>query len=193
MIRGIIYCYISPSGKKYIGQTINEKVRRSVFLNIKKNYSGINFKTAIDQARIKYSPENFIYIVLERYEFSSKEEAFIILNKREIYYIKLYNTYLKGYNSNWGGGSPKGFKWTDKQKAKIRGINNKNTGKKFPYKPHPGHWKAVIVFDKDGKFIQTCNSIKEAAKTFNVQETNIVKVCKGKLRTTGGYVFKYKE
>nr|DAS86287.1 MAG TPA: GIY-YIG nuclease superfamily protein [Bacteriophage sp.]DAV54013.1 MAG TPA: GIY-YIG nuclease superfamily protein [Caudoviricetes sp.] len=28
MIRGIIYKYTSPSGKVYIGQTLNEKKRR---------------------------------------------------------------------------------------------------------------------------------------------------------------------
>ena len=31
MIRGIIYKYTSPSGKVYIGQTINEKDRRNTF------------------------------------------------------------------------------------------------------------------------------------------------------------------
>lgn len=191
MIQGVIYCYASPSGKKYIGQTINEKVRRNVFLNINKSYSGRNFETAIDRARIKYSPENFIYTVLERYEFGSKKAAANKLNEREIYYIKLYNTYFHGYNSNLGGGSPKGFKWTDAQKAKISGINNSKKGKKFPYKPHPKRWKAVLVFNKENKYIQKCASIKEAAKLFNVWETNIVKVCKGKLRTTGGYIFRY--
>lgn len=191
MIRGIIYCYTSPSGKKYIGQTINEKRRRRTFLNIKKCYSGKNFETAIDKARIKYSPENFIYTIIEEYKFNSKKEATDKLNEREIYYIKLYNTYLKGYNSNWGGDSPKGFKWTDKQKEKISGSNNKNKGRKFSYIPHPGHRKTVKVFDKEGNFIQTCDSIKEAAKSFNVQETNIVKVCREKLRTTGGYIFRY--
>ena len=33
MIEGIIYKYTSPSGKFYIGQTIDEKSRRAQFLN----------------------------------------------------------------------------------------------------------------------------------------------------------------
>lgn len=41
MIRGIIYKYTSPSGKVYIGQTINEKDRRKHFLIQKLSYGGI--------------------------------------------------------------------------------------------------------------------------------------------------------
>lgn len=31
MIRGIIYKYTSPSGKVYIGQTINERIEENTF------------------------------------------------------------------------------------------------------------------------------------------------------------------
>lgn len=61
MIRGIIYKYTSPSGKVYIGQTINEKDRRKHFLIQKLSYGGIK----IDTARAKYNPENFKYEILE--------------------------------------------------------------------------------------------------------------------------------
>ena len=33
MIKGIIYKYTSPSGKVYIGQTIDEKDRKKAFFN----------------------------------------------------------------------------------------------------------------------------------------------------------------
>jgi hypothetical protein len=46
MIRGIIYKYTSPSGKVYIGQTINEKDRRKHFLIQKLSYGGIKIDTA---------------------------------------------------------------------------------------------------------------------------------------------------
>ena len=55
MIRGIIYKYTSPSGKVYIGQTINEKDRRKHFLIQKLSYGGIK----IDTARAKYNPEKY--------------------------------------------------------------------------------------------------------------------------------------
>lgn len=44
MIRGIIYKYTSPSGKVYIGQTINEKDRRKHFLIQKLSYGGIKIE-----------------------------------------------------------------------------------------------------------------------------------------------------
>lgn len=46
MIRGIIYKYTSPSGKVYIGQTINEKDRRKHFLIQRLSYGGIKIDTA---------------------------------------------------------------------------------------------------------------------------------------------------
>lgn len=56
MIRGIIYKYTSPSGKVYIGQTINEKDRRKHFLIQKLSYGGIK----IDTARAMY-PVNQVF------------------------------------------------------------------------------------------------------------------------------------
>lgn len=63
MITGIIYKYISPSNKVYIGQTINEYERKHAFLTREK-YAG----DKIDNARKKYGPVNFKYEILEKHE-----------------------------------------------------------------------------------------------------------------------------
>ena len=47
---GIIYKWTSPSGKSYIGQTINQRRRYKDFFRLTKSYAG--FK--IDNARKKY-------------------------------------------------------------------------------------------------------------------------------------------
>ena len=60
MIKGIIYKYTSPSGKVYIGQTINEYKRRNTFLNLNLKYGGAK----VENARKKYLPENFIYEII---------------------------------------------------------------------------------------------------------------------------------
>ena len=99
MIRGIIYKYISPSNKVYIGQTINEKDRRKHFLNVKLSYGG----SKIDNARIKYGPENFTYMILEEKYYCSKEDASKDLDLLECYYIGLNDSYKNGYNSTLGG------------------------------------------------------------------------------------------
>ena len=64
MIRGIIYKYTSPSGKVYIGQTINEKDRRKHFLIQKLSYGGIKIDTARTIQKIlnmKFWKQDFIW------------------------------------------------------------------------------------------------------------------------------------
>ena len=52
---GVIYMYTSPSGKKYIGQTVNESKRKSQHKN-----QTTKSKTLFGKAIIKYGFENFI-------------------------------------------------------------------------------------------------------------------------------------
>lgn len=189
-IHGVIYCYTcNINGKRYIGQTTNEKERKARFKGKTPYCRGGN--SAIDNARKKYGPNNFTYEVLERYTFSTLEEANIKLDEREIYYINLYNTYLHGYNSTKGGHNGRGKKWTPEQLEKIRGKNHWNYGKRYKYKPKPKKCKKVDVYTKEGSFIETCASLKYAAEKYNVISTNIAKVCRNKLNSTGGRVFKY--
>lgn len=51
MIRGIIYKYTSPSGKHYIGQTINENQRRKIFNNLNLAYAGLKIDNARNMQR----------------------------------------------------------------------------------------------------------------------------------------------
>ena len=67
-MKGIIYKYTSPSGKVYIGQTLNEEQRRKDFLGKAYKYAGMG----INNARMKYGPENFEYEVLYEKEFDMK-------------------------------------------------------------------------------------------------------------------------
>lgn len=53
--------------------------------------------------------------------------------------------------------------------------------------------KKVIQYDKNNKFIQEYISLGTAAKTNNICCADITKCCKGKRKTAGGYVWKYKE
>lgn len=60
MITGIIYRYISPSGKSYIGQTIDEIVRKQFFYNLNCSYGG----KKIDNARL-LKLQGLIVLILE--------------------------------------------------------------------------------------------------------------------------------
>ena len=52
-------------------------------------------------------------------------------------------------------------------------------------------YKKVDQYDLDGNFIKTWESISSIEKELGIKGTHISKVCRGKGKTTGGYVFKY--
>lgn len=90
-MKGTIYKYTSPSGKVYIGQTVNSQEQRA------RNGEGYKGCPAFYRAIQKYGFENFIYEVLEEVE---QEE----LDEKEKYYIALYNSLVpNGYNILTGG------------------------------------------------------------------------------------------
>lgn len=49
----------------------------------------------------------------------------------------------------------------------------------------------VSQFTKDGQFIATYQSITEAARRNNLDQSAISKACRGKFKTVGGFVWKY--
>ena len=97
--RHCVYTHTSPSGKVYVGQTVNIKKRWG--------YNGEHYKTkkkdgtfiqrTFARAIIKYGWENFIHeIILENI---SKEEA----DYAEKYLIKWYKLHNQSYNITDGG------------------------------------------------------------------------------------------
>lgn len=115
MVEGIIYRYESPSGKSYVGQTINEKHRRSCFFN-DSFYSGTRFENAIH----KYGAENFKYEVLFSQVFNTKEEAIEILNAKEVYFIEKFDSFKNGYNMTLGGEGVRGYVLKDKSLQQMK-------------------------------------------------------------------------
>ena len=51
--------------------------------------------------------------------------------------------------------------------------------------------KPVNQYTLDGIYIATYKSIKEASRTTGTDQTGIVDCCKGRLKTSGGYIWKY--
>lgn len=51
--------------------------------------------------------------------------------------------------------------------------------------------KPVAVYDINGKYLSTHDSIKSAARHYNCDESSITKVCKGKYKYTKNMIFKY--
>ena len=53
--------------------------------------------------------------------------------------------------------------------------------------------KPVLQFSKDGEFIAEYPSVREACRQTGCHNQSICKCCKGKRKSCGGYVWKYKE
>lgn len=51
--------------------------------------------------------------------------------------------------------------------------------------------KKVAQYDKTGKLIKIYPSIREAERETNITNQHIIRVCKGRRKSTGGYVWKY--
>ena len=52
--------------------------------------------------------------------------------------------------------------------------------------------KPILQYDIKGIFIKEYSSIKEAAISLQIHSTGIVYSAKGKRKTSGGYIWKYK-
>ena len=170
MYRGIIYKYTSPSGKHYIGQTIDEKSRRSKFLNPNIDYSG----PKINRARHKYGPENFEYEVIFAVESLIRSEVLEILDDKEVQYIKLFDSFENGYNSNLGGEGGTHIVTEDTRKKLSESTTNY-------YKTHDSVKNiAILQYSLEGDYIQEWDSISDAAKELGYSLGNFSTYCNGR-------------
>lgn len=114
---GLIYKYTSPSGKVYIGKTINEKARKNQHKTLR------NPHTYFANAIRKYGFKNFKYEVLIKFKPTLDiKKLNRVLNKLEIRYIKLYNSINPsyGYNLTLGGEGTCGYIHTEETKQKLK-------------------------------------------------------------------------
>lgn len=117
----IIYMFTSPSGKKYIGQSINFINRYKKYKH-NKNSIGEYFSKAIKKHD---GIENFKLEILEKFLFlETIDETKTKLNELEIYYINKHDTLNNGYNLTAGGKGSFKRKITNETRLKLS-LNNK--------------------------------------------------------------------
>lgn len=199
--------------KKYIGITCQKPSQR---WRGGKGYKIGAFKSAID----KYGWDNFEHIILfenlSKEEACLKEIKLInkynTMNEKYGYNLceggnltlgyhhtqeakgKMSKAKLGIYNGNKNPMYGKtgilapmyGKHLTDEHKRKIseakKGKANDYTKKMY---------KKIDQYDLSGNLVQTWESISSIEKELKLKSTHISRVCRGKRKTTGGYVFKY--
>lgn len=111
------------NGKCYIGQSQNIYRRIGAHKRLLRSNKHHNY--ALQKEWNKYGQESFDFSVVELCDIS-------ILNKREIYYIKVFNAYQDGYNYDEGGNTHRGYVMSEETRAKMRAHHHDVSGKNNP-------------------------------------------------------------
>lgn len=156
---GIIYKHTAPSGKAYIGQTINTMKER---LKSHISHTKAGNKSKFSDAIRKYGIENFTSEILVE---ADNEK----LNEQEIYYIDKFDTYNNGYNSTMGGDSS-GYNLSSETKERMGKGTKKYWDEMSPEKrlehkinTSKGLSESWKNMDKDS-YEKRCNNISESLK-----------------------------
>lgn len=199
-----VYMHIFPNKKVYIGVTKQKPENRW------RNGTKYTNNEYMENAIKKYGWINIKHIIL--YDNLSKEEA----EKKEIELIKEHKSNIReyGYNILDGGNVSRGMTEEGKQrmiaknKGKHRspstefkkGDNHKpwTTGEKMSLefrqklsKSHLGQiaWNRTKIICLENNVVYS--SMKEASEKLNLTPAGISKVCRGIMKQTGGFHFKY--
>jgi group I intron endonuclease len=127
MYSGIIYCAISPSGKKYYGKTVRTLSAR------KREHSKNKRHWIFTDALRKYGVDNFNWLIIETLSAVNKKDLKNLLDEREKYWIAKDNTQERefGYNMLSGGDGTFGYKRTFSEEHKKK-ISEALKGRKLP-------------------------------------------------------------
>lgn len=155
-MEGIVYKCTHKDGRVYIGITTHTLKER-----IKKHYYDLKKNHKFQKALSKYPKDYFTWEVIDNAN-TMKE-----LKQKEIYYVDLYNSYNKGFNSTIGGDAC----------PVNSGKDNKRS-------------KTVLQYDLNGNQINIFESSGIAAKQMKVHYNSINYACRNKILCKG-YVWLY--
>ncbi len=196
------------NGMVYIGQTNKENPIKRFKEHIRDSRKEKLKHRPLYKDFNKYGIENFSFEILEETEFS---------DDREIYFIKLYNSTINGYNISLGGKGRKTINHSEKEIidfyidnpcikdcANFFGIctdsvssilrRNNIEIKDTSYILKNKYSLKVVMIDKiTGDEIRIFDSASEAEKMVGNGKRcgHISDVCKGKRKSAFGYLWKY--
>lgn len=173
-----VYVHINKvNGKQYIGITSQKPQRR--WRNGKGYLQNPHFKSAIE----KYGWDGFEHYVLMA--GLTKEQAV----RWEQALIAQWDTTNpdKGYNVGLGGEGTNSVSNKTREKMRIRNFKW--------YANHPEakerRWHGIEQYDRNGNWMRSFESILEATQVTGIGHSCIIRCCKGKGHTAGGYQWRY--
>jgi group I intron endonuclease len=215
-----IYKITSPTGRIYIGQSVNIQRR---FVSYKQLYVKNEGVVRLHRSFLKHGVEAHIFEVVE-------ECGEIDLNIRERYWQDFYNvidgglncrltktndrsgkvskdTLIKMSEAAKGNTSWLGKNHTQETKDKISKANkgrkhsdevNKKKGRKGTIPPLKGKFAKdnprsipVVQLNKDGSFVAKWDCLMDVKRALDFNICNINSCLKGRLKTSNGFTWKY--
>lgn len=187
----VVYGLVCPIERiiRYIGISCNPKSRKKAHASEKGN----SYKKAWIQKCIRTTGQAPSFRVLRKnlsFKEACKLEKCLIKSRRKKIGKKLTNL-------TDGGEGRQNYKHKEETKLKIgqAQIGNKNHmyGKKISLERKKMVSKSVCQYDKDGNLINEFYSVVEAKRQTNIDDSVIIKCCKGKQGTAGDFIWRYKE
>lgn len=188
------------------------KINNKVYIGVTKQKPEKRFDNGYGY---KYSNKEF-WADIKKYGWSAFEHIILGSNlskedvsKKEEELVKEYDSTnpIKGYNKIEGGFRARRPDTAELMKKRV-GVLNPNFGKKASVNTRNAlvnHAKngqfgvdnpratSVLQFDRNGDFIKEYKCEIEAIKELGIKSNHISEVCKGKRKTFGGFIWKYKE
>lgn len=118
-------------------------------------------------------------------------------NKRTILQYDLQNNFIAEWNTIKDASNSIGLKSTSSIRQCLIGKSRQSHGYIWKYKNgQPVRMKkykrSVIQYNLNNKIIKEFNSLKEAAEVCGTTDSAILRCCKGKYKSAGGYIWRYK-
>lgn len=180
---GYVYKVVNILNDKiYIGETltsIDKRFKQHCSGAFNKKYWNYHFYRAIR----KYGVENFTIVKLEKVINTDRKLLKETILKLEEQYIKEYDSFNIGYNSNSGGRKYKEVCAETKKLQSKRKLEDPLTKERLckARSCRDNEIKIIAYNYNTGEMLNTFKSIKKAAEYYNIDSSGITKVCK---RTT---------
>ncbi|GAB4513494.1 MAG: hypothetical protein Tsb004_20660 [Allomuricauda sp.] len=199
------------NNKVYIGaSTTSLETRKNDHVNKSKGTNRTTFQKAIGT----FGPDAFTWEILD-YATTTDELAL-----KERCYIKRYNSYSNGYNSDSGGGFKKKVYKFDEIYGLIgvysslsiaaltvfgrkTSVSNVSLGNCKSYKgyywsydknfkvPNDTRKKRVGQYDLENRLVQRFDSVAEASRCSGLSKSSISRVCRNERKQAGGFIWTY--
>ena len=216
---GIYKITNTENGKCYIGQSRDIKARWQKHLSSYKSYPdwelyrafkkyGISKFTfeIVEECQIEELNEREIYWIAQYdsfnngYNMTLGGEACNGTNDKKVYQYDISGKLIGEYKSAHEASRILNIQFTnickvcrgERKTAGGFGWSYQKKEIEEPIKTITKHNTAVLQYDKSGNFIAEYKSAREAWKQTGISDTTIGLVCKGKGKTAGGFVWKYK-